>query len=673
MANANTNGQYNEFLKRRATLLSLIQRQLKVLNSLNMAAWVSKVERLEQRVRDDNFKVFVMGEFKRGKSTFINAMLGQEVLPAYATPCTAIINEVKWGEPSRALLHWITPPRGANGKVLEVPVDQLEEYVVIKVNESNTFSNDGRPVYESPYEKVELFWPLDICRDGVEIIDSPGLNEDEKRQKITLDYLTIVDAVIFVISCLVPVSGSERSAISTVRDSGYEDIFFVCNRINEVRPKEQQRMRDYCVAQLRSLTRQGERYVFFVNALGALDSRMAKDEQKASESGVPSFETELKGFLANERGRVKLVRPTTELKSSIRESRRTIPERAVLLRTDLETITSRYEETKVKLARFETERANIVKHIEMFRHDTRNAVNDAANLFYNEVADKVDGWIKDYEVKNPMHLYEVFSKDAQKRVVEEVTTFLTNAVTAESKQWQATRLQPLLQDLFTQLAERLDDRISKFVEGLDNARNELVAGAGINIAPDAVQREKVSPLERVFAAAAGLLLVDLGSAAIGATFGFREMAKSILPQMAIVITTTVLFGWNPLILIPVMLASGGIQGLLKMKSTNKQIRDAVGVAFASKLRQSRPEQANVMANKLDGKLHEIQDAVDQGLALEIQSIRDQVNAILDEKKQGQKKVDEALRGLNAIQDELNAIDSAIDELVGQIALDRTPR
>jgi GTPase SAR1 family protein len=514
LTDTNASRDYEEFRKKRSILLSLIQRQLRILDALNMAGWVVKVQRLEQRVRDDNFKVFVMGEFKRGKSTFINSMLGQEVLPAYATPCTAIINEVKWGDKPQAKLHLISPPKGSMDNTKEIPVDQLEDYVVIQVNQSNAYSDDGRPVYESPYEKVELFWPLDICRDGVEVIDSPGLNEDEKRQRITLDYLAIVDAVIFVISCLAPISSSERSAINTVRESGYEDIFFICNRINEVRPKEQDRLKNFCLTQLSPLTKQKDRYVFFINALGALDGRIEGDMRRLEESGLLPIELELRNFLANERGRVKLVRPTTELKVSIREARRTIPDRAALLRTDLDTLAARYEEAKTKLVQFEMVRANIVKRVEVFRRDTRNRVSDAANHFFSDVADKVRSWIQEYDIKKPMGLHEVFNKDAQKRVVEEVTTFLTESVARESKQWQTSQLQPLLQNRLEMLAQDLEDKTGRFVEGLDQVRNELVVGADFTLTPDAVKQEKVSALERIFAAATGLVLVDLGSAAL---------------------------------------------------------------------------------------------------------------------------------------------------------------
>ena len=98
--------QYEYFQDKRKILESLMEKQLYIFNSLNMTGWEDTLHSLKERVHSDNFKVLVLGEFKRGKSTFINALLGNEILPAYATPCTAIINEVKWGDSPSALLHY---------------------------------------------------------------------------------------------------------------------------------------------------------------------------------------------------------------------------------------------------------------------------------------------------------------------------------------------------------------------------------------------------------------------------------------------------------------------------------------------------------------------------------------------------------------------------------------
>ena len=117
--------QYEAFQKKRETLVTLIRELQEVLGSLDMTDTKKTLEQLEGLVQSDSFKVLVLGEFKRGKSTFINAILGSEILPAYAKPCTAIINEVKWGEPRRALLH---PAKVEGSEKLppqEVPVEQL--------------------------------------------------------------------------------------------------------------------------------------------------------------------------------------------------------------------------------------------------------------------------------------------------------------------------------------------------------------------------------------------------------------------------------------------------------------------------------------------------------------------------------------------------------------------
>jgi GTPase SAR1 family protein len=652
--------QFNEWLQRRKKLASLIQRQMGVLETLEMTAWRDNLRQLEERVLSDNFKVLIMGEFKRGKSTFINAMLGQKVLPAYATPCTAVINEVKWGEPPRAMLHYLKQD-GSPPKTLEVDYRQLEQYVTIHEGQDRTS-------YVNPYEKAELYWPLDICRNGIEIIDSPGLNEDPERQKITLTYLRTADATIFVISCDAPISLSERSAIDTIREAGHKNIFFICNRINMIEPEERKRLIDYCLSELSPLTEQGARYIFFINALGALNGRLASDLRRLQESNMLQVEQKLKTFLATERGRLKILRPTAELKASIKEARRTIPARERLLRTDLETIQDRYEKVKGELDEFELERQQIVRRLTNFRTDTRNYVTEVASGFYSKLADQIEGWVKEYEIKQPMGLLQVLSKDAQKRVVAEVTKFLTDKVASETKAWQNSTLLPELTRRFDALTKELEERTRKFVNHLDAVRFELVTGSPISISPDAVQQQKVSALERILAAATGFVLIDLGSAAIGATFGFNEMLKSIIPQLAIVATTVILFGWNPLVLIPAMLLGGGIQGWFKANSANKKIRDGVGQVFEQKLRETRSDQAKEMADTVDKKLKEVENALNEGLGLEIQSIRDQVNSVIAEKQRGQARVTEAIHRLAAISDDLNAIDSEIDELINEVAL-----
>ncbi|WP_292858236.1 dynamin family protein [Nostoc sp. LPT] len=247
--------QYEAFKKKQNVLADLIKRHLKLISSLNMTQSENSLQQLKTLVQSNSFKVLVLGEFKRGKSTFINALLGEKVLPAYARPCTAIINEVKWGDSRRALLH---PAKSADSPVPqpeEVHVNKIEEYVVIKDDVSEINSN--------PYEKVELFWPLELCRNGIEIIDSPGLNEHDIRQKVTMDYLSSVDAILFVLSCEALASKSEMDVIdNTLIPTGHKDIFFICNRFNMIEDEEKDSIKQHGINKLAPKTKRGAERVF---------------------------------------------------------------------------------------------------------------------------------------------------------------------------------------------------------------------------------------------------------------------------------------------------------------------------------------------------------------------------------------------------------------------------
>ena len=114
-------------------------------------------------------------------------------------------------------------------------------------------------------------------------------------------------------------------------------------------------------------------------------------------------------------------------------------------------------------------------------------------------------------------------------------------------------------------------------------------------------------------------------AAIGATFGYQEMLKSIIPQLALSIGTIILVGLNPWVLFPVMAGGGVIQGFITSKSTSHKVKEEVGKRFAASLRDSAQQRGNDVADAVLVKLREIQDALDQGLGKEIQNVSDQVN------------------------------------------------
>ncbi|EDX74232.1 Dynamin family protein [Coleofasciculus chthonoplastes PCC 7420] len=656
--------QYEYFQEKRKIIESLIEKQLVLFSSLNMTGWKDTLHSLQERVLADNFKVLVLGEFKRGKSTFINALLGDEILPAYAKPCTAIINEVKWGEFPRALLHYEQSKDGSQLPPKPVSIKEIEQYVVIQDG-----LNEKEAIHSNPYEKIELFWPLVLCRNGVEIIDSPGLNENEIRQKITTDYLSRVDAILFVLSCEALASSSELNFIdNTLRSTGHEDIFFICNRFNMIRRKERESIKDYAFAKLAPRTQRGSDRVFFIDSLDALEGRLDGDEQRVASSGISQVEGELAKFLTTEKGRVKLLRPAMELRGGIREARRLIPEREALLRTDLNTLERRYAEAQEPLRQLEIQRQQIVTRIYNFLEDTKLSVKDQAISFYRELTDqKIPEWANNYTIQQPVEFFKLeFMTKQIERVVTEVTEYLSAQIEGELANWQRSQLQPLITRRLESLMTELDAKAQDFVRKLDDLRLQ-VSGTSVSTT-DVESGKKVSAIERLLAAAGGYIIGGLGSAALGAVFGYEEMLKSILPQLAIGIATVVLVGFNPWVLIPAMMAGGMIQGMFKMKSTNEKIKKVVVQEYVNQIRQSSYQQSDEIANAVIAQLNEVKDTVDLGLGKEIQSVRDQVESVFTEKQKGQANVDQKLQQLQSIYQELNLVESQLDELINSLII-----
>ena len=97
---------------------------------------------------------------------------------------------------------------------------------------TSTSSSGQTTTLFNPYDRVEVFWPLELCRSGVEA-STPGLNDRLSRQKITLDYLAHVDAVLFVVAADMLGSMSELAVVErTLLPAGHGTALFIVNRIN---------------------------------------------------------------------------------------------------------------------------------------------------------------------------------------------------------------------------------------------------------------------------------------------------------------------------------------------------------------------------------------------------------------------------------------------------------
>ncbi len=185
---------------------------------------------LRQRVNEGRFFVACVGQFKRGKSTVINALVGDEVLPVGVIPVTAVVTVVRYGDVRRVRVK----TRQAGWR--DVAPSDLSAYVAEEHNPDNVKEVLG----------VEAFVPSPLLACGMCLVDTPGLGSvHASNTAATREFLPHIDAALVVLGADPPISGDELALVQEVaREVAH--LVFVINKAD--------RLADTDVAQARVFT-----------------------------------------------------------------------------------------------------------------------------------------------------------------------------------------------------------------------------------------------------------------------------------------------------------------------------------------------------------------------------------------------------------------------------------
>lgn len=194
---------------------------------------VNDIEEVLQQLSTKLYKVAVVGEFKRGKSSLINALLGTEVLPTDILPTTAVVNRIVYSPVQKIVIHY------KDGTSEETTIDELHNYA--------TKLDAAKEKTANTIREIMVNYPSYFCQNHIELLDTPGLNDDEVMTETTLKVLDKIDAAIVVISATMPLSMTEQNLICTlIEERDIDHLIFVVTFIDRVsdNAKEQDRIVD---------------------------------------------------------------------------------------------------------------------------------------------------------------------------------------------------------------------------------------------------------------------------------------------------------------------------------------------------------------------------------------------------------------------------------------------
>lgn len=655
-----------DFRIQRERLSNMLSESSEVVNELNMSSASENLGKLNDKINNDTFKIQVIGTFSNGKSTVINALLGEDVLPAYALPTTAVINEIKYGDKKEAILHFRNPlpanlSQGLSQKALShmqkynmenipplhIEYGEIEDYVVIPIG-----SDPKEMLFESPYEKVELFWPLPMLKEGVEIIDSPGLNESTVRARVTVDYLSKADAILFVLSADRLCAQDEMEFIEdNLNAYGFTEPFFVVNKFDLIREREQAQVRQFAELKLAKFSTNG---IHFISAQKALDGEMENKPDLYKQSGMGDFVIRLSDFLTKDKGKIKLSQPARELKRVLSNEAlyKIIPNQRAMLNDSLDGIKARYQAAEPQLRDLKVRKEQIVTNLRLKIEQSKHEFRRAANRNVLSIAEMVPGWINEYQPKNTFGVVQTKAK--AQAIVVEIKDFVTKKIEEQQKKWKDSVMIPLINEKVHYIFQDSEQDLQRLYNEIDAVTVNVTGGNAIN-------NDSIPLWQRVAGAAGGILL---GCPEIALAAGINGITKDLVKSVGLVLGTEAVLAFflgitNPFVLVGGFLAAilgGGFSGDTAMKKLKKSLGDEFSRNISSKAQESSDQ----VVESISVKLVEISNDISSAIDNEINQAEQQVNGIIEEMKKGQANIDARKQIIAACETKIREISTNLD-------------
>ncbi|HRV92320.1 MAG TPA: dynamin family protein [Anaerolineae bacterium] len=410
---------------------------------------------------DELFLLVIVGEFNAGKSAFINALLGHNLLKEGVTPTTAEINILRFGDASRVEV------KGADLRIFHEPVDILKQ---------------------------------------INIVDTPGTNAViRKHQEITEEFVPNSDLVLFITSADRPFTESERAFLAQIKEWG-KKVVLVINKVDLFQTEEELEQVIGFVRDNGMLLLGTAPDVFPVSARQALRAKQGQPEQWANSRFEP-LERYIHDTLdETSRLRLKFLSPLGVGDRLLTKYAGIIDNRLALLNDDFDTLD------------------NLERQLDLYRQDMERdfkfRLADIENILF-DMENRGDDYFDEnmriariFDLMNKKRFQEGFVRevvaDLPQQIEQKVSELIDWLVNSDLKQWHS------VMDYLDQRKKEYEDRIVGEVGGsFRYDRDHLIDSVGRE-ARTVVETYDTSEEARKLANSAQMAVAETAAAEMGA-------------------------------------------------------------------------------------------------------------------------------------------------------------
>ncbi len=459
-----------------ASGLAELERLSVAAGQLELGAEIRRVAGILER---KELTVAVLGQFKRGKSSLLNALAGYPALPTGVLPTTSVATCLVRGSPGLRVFD-------ASGRSTTVPISTVSEYV----------SEQRNPGNARGISRVEVSVPLPAWTEGVTFVDSPGVGSaHDANTQAAQALLPTVDAAVFVLSPDPPITSEELAFLQRAREFAAK-FLFVVNKIDLVEGPTRAELVDYLRRLLRDRCGFGEVRLFLTSARAVSPSR-ASGPASADGSGVPELLQALQEHFGSQRSEtVRLVTSTrvaqfgarlgAQIELALRTANLSEEARSEALRRlagQVDELRTEHRAFQALLAEeVRSQVASLPARIDRLRRSEEGTIVDALR-----------GRLDALEARTAGGLASAFDRELRERIVP-VAAEMRRIVTEESSGFLQGQ------------ADRLERRLDRWSEQL---RAVVAREFGVDLPPLSVEVEPLGPAlssDRVEALFEGTLL-----------------------------------------------------------------------------------------------------------------------------------------------------------------------
>ena len=291
---------------------------------------------LRAKIAAQTFNLVVVGQFKRGKTSVVNALIGANLLPVGVIPLTSVVTILAYGDP--VAMHVVFD----DGREEAIDPDFLGDYVTEK----------GNPRNVKGVREMQITYPSPWLQGSVRLIDTPGIGSVHRHNTdVAYRFLPQADAVLFLLSVDQPISQAEHEFLKEVSATASK-IFVLLNKtdlLSETELRESLAFTEQAVAEVL-----GRAQVYPVSARRAIEARTQHADQLLQQSGgFQAFSQALRAFLQQEKGQ-------TFVASVGRHLLRLISQTRLNLELERKSLTLPLDVLRDKIHAFENKREEVV-------------------------------------------------------------------------------------------------------------------------------------------------------------------------------------------------------------------------------------------------------------------------------------------------------------------------